>query len=164
MVWFLLLDLLSWIQILSKGQMSNAIHCYFHQIGHQLLCYSAAVNSASFTRTRSSSTSRVGSEHDLILLGSCEIILAPLSSTCGLIFSIHASFYHFNPLFPTIHRISSNGWMGEISLEINATQLFWRSLLGAFWNLAFFSFLYSFLSTIFIASFMTVPSSPDANY
>lgn len=53
---------------------------------------------------------------------------------------------------------------GDFKLEINAIQLFWRSPPSAFWNLTFFSFLSSLLSTIFVASFTTVPSSPDANY
>lgn len=104
---------------------SNVIHYYFINLATRccavvssvVLCFFRTVHRINWTQSCPRlNTSRVGSVHDLILLGSCEIILASLSSTCGLIFPSHVSFYHFNPFVSNnTWHVSYNGRMAEIS-------------------------------------------------
>lgn len=105
----------------------------------------------------------IGSKHDLIHLGSCEIILASFSRTLGPFFpSPHLSSC-FSPPFPTTHYVFYNGQMCETSnMKSKSPSICSEGhCFVSFETKPFFS---SFLSPIFITSFSSVPSSPDANY
>lgn len=133
----------------------------FQQVGNHVQCDSAAVRASQVQKinwTESCSrlnTSGVGSVHDLIHLGSSEITLASLSPTCGLIFPIHVTFVISTLYFQQRNMYPIMDGCVRIQTEGHCFASFWNPT---------FSFFSSFLSTIFIASFSSVPSSPDANY